>query len=266
MKHLLCSLIVLAFSCSGLSAGDKGCFLFPSKNAKRTASNCVPAASAPAAPRGQFYKAKDGSIREMRAYWDAVNRADDADALEPALKQTQEELAAVKTQAEQAAAALAAAKAEAETLRQELAKLTTAMEAQAADLKKQIDSAKTTAATQKDRADKAEAAHKAAVDEVATLREDAKRNAETLEKTKADLKTALAERDGLVVKAEALQKSLTAAETSSKEAQEQIEKLKKAAEEAAKNADKPEAAEPGDAKPEDAPKAEGDQPGDNAGN
>ncbi|MEY3172473.1 MAG: hypothetical protein RLZZ436_386 [Planctomycetota bacterium] len=262
MKHLLCSLIFLSFTCGSLAAGDKGCFLFPGKAAKRSSGNCSPATGGmpsvgnPAAPRGQYYKAKDGSIREMRAYWDAVNRADEADQLEPALKQTQEELAAVKTQAEQAATALAAAKAEAETLRQELAKLTAAMEAQAADLKKQVESAKTAAATQKDRADKAEAAHKAAVDEVATLREDAKRNAETLEKTRADLKAALAERDGLVVKAEDLQKALTAAETSSKEAQEELEKLKKAADEAAKNSDKP----------EDAPKAENNQPGDNAGN
>ena len=266
MKHILCCLLALSVTYTTSFAGDKGCFLFQGKNAKRTSTNCTSSAATAAAPRGQYYKAKDGTVREMRAYWDAVNRADDADALEPALKQTQEELAAVKTQAEQAAAALAAAKAEAETLRQELAKLTAAMEAQSADLKKQIESAKTAAAGQKDRADKAEAAHKAAIDEVATLREDAKRNAETLEKTKAELKTALAERDGLVVKTEALQKALTAAETSSKEAQEQLEKLKKAAEEAAKNTDKPEPAEPGDAKPEDAPKAEGDQPGDNAGN
>jgi hypothetical protein len=94
------------------------------------------------------------------------------------------------------------------------------------------------------------------------LREEAKKSAETLEKTRSDLKAALAERDDLTLKAEALQKSLTAAETSSKEAREQVEKLKKAAEEAAKKAEQP--AE--DAPKEDAPKDNGEEPKDAAGN
>jgi chromosome segregation ATPase len=178
MKHWSSFLVLLAVSCGYADAGDKGCFLFSAKNSKRS-ETCVSGTAAK-----QYYKAKDGSIREMRAYWDAVNRADEADMMEPVLKQTQEELAAVKVQAEQSAAALAASKAEAETLRQELAKLTAAIEAQAADMKKQVEAARAATTVQKDRADKAESAHKAAVDEVATLREEAKKSAETLEKTR----------------------------------------------------------------------------------
>ena len=42
MKHILCCLLALSVTYTTSFAGDKGCFLFQGKNAKRTSTNCTP--------------------------------------------------------------------------------------------------------------------------------------------------------------------------------------------------------------------------------
>ena len=56
---------------------------------------CTPAACA---PRAEWYKAKDGSLREKPEYWAAVSRAEDADDMEIVLRGVQQELVAANAE------------------------------------------------------------------------------------------------------------------------------------------------------------------------
>lgn len=243
MKKILLSAVLLASTCSFADARDtKGCFLF----ARRTKTTTT-----------QWYRAKDGTVRKMLPYWDAMHRAEDADKLETELQQARTELAAAKTQAE-------ALQKELEAARAQLAQLKTSSETQSAELKKQIDSEKTAAASQKERADKAENAHKTAIGQVATLREEALRQAESLTGVRTELKATAEERDALKVRSEELQKAVTAAETAAKQAREELETLKKTVEENKKASETKPADPPQEGTTEEQPKVEGEKPADPA--
>lgn len=253
MKKILLSAVLLASACSAADAGDsKGCFLF----GRRTKTTTT-----------QWYRAKDGTVRKMLPYWDAMHRAEDADKLEAELQKSQTDLAAAQTAAAQTATELAAAKSQAATLQQELeavraqlAQLKSASETQSAELKKQIDSEKTAVATQKERADKAENAHKTAVGQVASLREEAVRQAETLTGVRTELKNTAEERDALKVRNEELQKAVTAAETAAKQAREELEALKKTVAENKQAAEPLPGDPPKEGTNEEQPKVEGEKP------
>ncbi|MFN6152686.1 MAG: hypothetical protein ACK5BP_22245 [Planctomyces sp.] len=254
MKKILLSAVLLASTCSFADARDtKGCFLFARRNKTTTTT--------------QWYRAKDGTVRKMLPYWDAMHRAEDADRLETELQKAQTDLAAAQAANAQTTADLAAAKTQAEALQKELeaaraqlAQLKTASETQSAELKKQIDSEKTTAASQKERADKAENAHKTAVGQVASLREEALRQAETLTGVRTELKATAEERDALKVRSEELQKAVTAAETAAKQTREELEALKKTVEENKKADETKPADPPQEGTTDEQPKVEGEKP------
>jgi len=245
MKKLLASLTLAVLAAPGVDARDNGCFLFPKKKCTTTTV--------------QWYKAKDGTYREMIPYARALSRAEDADDMEIALRKSEEELTAVKTTAEKTSADLVTTRQELESTQAEMAKLKAAMEAQVAELKKQIAAEQQAAAGQKDRADKAEAAHKTAVGQLATLRESAVKSEETQAQILKDLAAAAQERDTLKIQVNDVQKAQAAAEAAAKTAQEELEQLKKAVEEG-KKVEKPAAESPADAKTEEQPKVEGEQP------
>lgn len=204
----------------------------------------------------RWYKAKDGTYREMLPYMKALDRAEDADDMEPVLKQTQADLVASQAATESAKAEIEAAKAEAAAMKAE-------MEAQIAELKKQLEAEQKTAASQKDRADKAEAAHKLCIEEVAQLKENSKKLDESLASTKVELKTASEERDSLKTLKAEMEKQMAdltaaknAAEEALKAAQAELEKMKLEAAESKK------AAVEGEPEPKegDTPDAGGEKP------
>ena len=197
----------------------------------------------------KWYKAKDGTLREMMPYMKALDRAEDADDMEPVLKQTRSDLAAANTSIE-------SAKTEIEAVKAESAKLKADMEAQLAELKTQLVAEKQAVASQKERADKAEAAHKVCIEEVAQLREQGKKQDEALASTKGELKTASEERDSLKTVKTDLEKQVADLEAAKKAVEDELAKMKQDAAEAKKAAveGEPEPKEgedpaPGDEKP-----------------
>ncbi len=236
MKTLLITLCV-ALACSlSAEAGLRSC----GKTEQTCSSSC---------PTTRWYKAKDGTYREMMPYMKALDRAEDADDMEPVLKQTQADLVAATSQIEAVSA--------------EMAKLKADMEAQVAELQSQLAAEKQAVANQKERADKAETAHKMCIEEVAQLREQSKKQDEVLTATKNDLKATASERDSLKTAKADLEKQVSdlaaankAAEDALKAAQADLEKMKQEAAEAKKAAIESEAA----AKKEDDPNAGGEKP------
>ena len=216
MKNLLTVL------CVALSLGEVA----------EASKKCCPKEGNTCCSTGQttrWYKAKDGTFREMMPYMKALDRAEDADDMEPVLKQTQADLAAANTKIESVTAEAAQAEA--------------AMEAQIAELTKQLEAEKQVVASQKERGDKAEAAHKLCIEEVAQLREAGKKQEEALTATKAELKTVVEERDTLNTAKADLEKQVadvtaakTAAEDALKAAQAELEKMKQEAAESKKAA------------------------------
>jgi len=175
----------------------------------------------------RWYKAKDGTYREMMPYMKALSRAEDADDMEPVLKQTQEELLA--------------ARADIESIKAQAAQVQANLEAQLADLKSQLDSEKQNVASQKERGDNAEAAHKQSVEQLSQLRDAAKKGEESLAAARAELKTVSEERDDLKASGVALEKQVAeltaakeAAEGARKKAEEDLEKVKQEAAESKK--------------------------------
>ena len=156
MKNLLLSMIVVLACSASAEAGHK--------------SSCCKPKSGNCCQTTRWYKAKDGTFREMVPYMTALSRAEDADDLEIVLKRTREELSAAKAASE-------TEKAEADASR-------TAIEAQIAELQKQLDVEKQLTASQRERADNAEAAHKLCIENVAQLRDEAKKNEENLASAK----------------------------------------------------------------------------------
>ncbi len=217
MKNIFTTITVaLAFGATAV-AGQCACN-------KPVAASCSPCQTV------QWYKAKDGTFREKMPYSKALDRAEDADDMEPVLKKTQADLAASTAQTEAANSELTQIKAE-----------KAAMEAQLAELKKQLDTEKQNTASQTERAIKAEAAHKLCVEQVAQLRDEAKRNDEAAATVKGELKTTSEERDALKTAKSDLEKQVTdlnsaktAAEEANKSAQQELEKLKQEAAESKK--------------------------------
>ena len=237
MKHLLIVLSTLALGAPTVEATCK------SKNCQSTNACCSAT---------RWYKAKDGTYREMLPYAKALSRAEDADDMEIVLRGVREELVAAN-------AALEAAKVEA-------AAVQTALEAQVAELTKQLESEKQQAVAQADRAESAEAAHKQVVETVAQLRDEAKRQDENLAATKAELKSTTGERDALTASEDGLKKQVeeltaaaAAAEEARKKAEDELNKMKQDAAES-KKAEVEE--ETNDETPE--PGADGDKPADPA--
>lgn len=189
-------------------------------------------------------------------YMDALSRAEDADDMEIVLSGVQEELTSANSNIE--------------TIQADAAKLKTELESQIAELKMQLENEKTAVAALKERGDKAEAAHKQSVDQIATLRDGAKKSEESLEATQGDLKKTAEERESLKAARADLEKKLAemtanmdaakkAAEDAAKVSQQEIEKLKQEAAESKKaaieaEAKAKEAPKPDELKPEtDAP-------------
>ena len=205
-----------------------------------------------------WYKAKDGTYREMIPYQDALSRAEDADDMEIKLKE-------VQTQFD-------TAKAEIETTNADAAKLKTELESQVAELNKKLETERQAVAAQKDRGDKAEAAHKQAVEQVATLRDGEKKSVESRKAVDTELKKVAQERDGLKTSHAELEKALTdmtaaknAAEEAAKVSQKELEKLKQEAAEGKKSAVQEDAKKDDAVKPDDAPKADGEKPAEDGG-
>jgi chromosome segregation ATPase len=231
MKNLLCILSVVALLGAPAQAGHRN------GSSKACCSPC----------QTRWYKAKDGTYREMLPYAKALSRAEDADDMEPVLKQAQADLVTANEQIE--------------AIRSEAAKAKAELESQLAVLRNQMEAEQQNVVSQKERADKAEAAHKACIEQVAQLREEAKKKDEALASAKSELNTVTEDRNRLKTANTDLEKQvsdLNAARTAAEEA------LKKAQEELAKA--KQEATESKKAKVEDETKPDDSDAGKNSDN
>ena len=216
MKRLL--IIVGVFVTSGMiaEASHRSCRLATSPRGCQTSSGSCPES---ACESTRWYKAKDGTFREMMSYKDALSRAEDADDMELQLKGVQEELVAAQLSIE--------------TVQSDAATLKSSLESQIATLQQQLEAERQAVSTQKERGDKAEAAYKQCIEQIAGLREAGKKNEEALTAAHAELRTTTEERDSLkATRAELEQKlsEMTAAKTSAEESakvrQQELEKLK----------------------------------------
>ena len=266
MKKVLFLITVLSACGLTAEAGHRSCCVAsnsnrPQPSACSTGSRGTNACSTRTGTSTRWYKAKDGTFREMMPYMDALSRAEDADDMEIVFKGVQEELTS--------------AKANIETIQADAAKLKTELESQIAELKLQLENENTAVAAQKERGDKAEGAHKQSVDQIATLRDSGKKNEESLKATQGELKKTSEERDTLKTARAELEQKLTdmtanmdaakkAAEDAAKVSQQEIEKLKQEAAEAKKAAIEAEAKAKESPKP-DEPKPEADAPADDNG-
>jgi colicin import membrane protein len=251
MKKVLFLITVLSACGLTAEAGHRSCCVSSNSNCPQPS-----ACSTGSGSSTRWYKAKDGTFREMMPYMDALSRAEDADDMEIVLKGVRAELTSAKT--------------DIETLQADAAKLKTELESQIAELKMQLESEKSAVAAQKERGDKAEAAHKQSVEQIATLRDSGKKSEETLKATQGELKNASEERDALKTARVELEKKLgdmtadmdaakKAADEAAKVSQQEIEKLKQEAAEAKKAAVEAEAKAKEAPKP-DEPKPETDAP------
>lgn len=225
MKKLL--IIVGVFATSGMiaEASHRSARLASNPRCCQTSSDSCPVS---ACGSTRWYKAKDGTFREMISYKDALSRAEDADDMEIKLKEVQEQLAAAQTSIETVQADAAAAKA--------------SLESRIAELQQQLEAERQAVAIQSERGDKAEAAHKQCIEQIAGLRDSGKKNEDALKAAQGELRTMTEERDSLkAARAELEQKlsDMTAAKTSAEEAakilQQELEKLKHDAAESKKS-------------------------------
>ncbi len=213
MKKLLILLTVMYAGGMAVEAADRSCRL-------SSRSNCSPATC--------WYKAKDGTFREMLSYSKALGRAEDADDIEIQLLEVQTELATART--------------DIETVRADAANLKAELENQIAALTQQLESERQTVAAQKERGDRAEAAHKLCIEQIADLRDNNKKTEDSLKVAQDDLKKTFEERDSLKTARGELEQKLTdmtaaktAAEDAAKVSQQELEKLKQEAAEAKKS-------------------------------
>ena len=237
MKTLVITICVALFVGATAEAGNR------SSACQNEQACCSPCQTT------RWYKAKDGTYREMMPYMKALSRSEDADDMEPVLKKTQEELAT--------------AAADVEAIKAELAQMKAAMEAQLAEVSAQRDAEKQNVASQQERGDKAEAAHKLCIEQISQLRDEAKKNEEALASAQGELKTVTEERDSLKTGHADLEKQVSeltaareAAEGARKKAEEELEKAKQEAAESKKAAVEGEPAE----KEGDDPKAGDEKP------
>jgi DNA repair exonuclease SbcCD ATPase subunit len=223
IKHvtILAGILCLALTDSS-SAGRK-------KSRNCCQDPCTPVVSSNCGnTQVQWYKAKDGSYREMLPYWTALGRAEDADDLEIKLQETNAELDAVKAEAEA-----------------EKAKLLALLDQHKAT----IAQAQTEISSQRERAEKAETAHKSSIELIADVRDAQKRTDEQLESARSELKAAndkLAEsakqNENLQLQVLDLQKQNDASQTELKAAQDELNRPKQ---DAAKS-EKPEVTKEGE--------------------
>ena len=244
MKRVLILLMVAATSNAAAEATHRQCRVVadPSCCQPRT-DHC----STSGGGSNRWYKAKDGTFREMMNYRDALSRAEDADDMEIQLRGIQAELVS--------------AKAGIETMQSDTAKLKADLESQIASLQQQLEAERQTVVAQKERGDKAEAAHKQCIEQIASLRDAGRKSDETLKATQSELSRTTEERDNLKAARADLELKLsemTAAKVSAEDAarvsQQELEKLKHDAAESKKSAvetdDKAEESpEPGAEKP-----------------
>jgi chromosome segregation protein len=216
MKNLLIIIGIVATSGVIAEAANRSCRLPSISNCCQTANDNCPST---ACGSTRWYKAKDGTLREMMSYKDALSRAEDADDVEHRMKEVQEQLVA--------------AKASIETVQADAATLKSSMESQLAALQQQLDTERQAVAAQKERGDKAEAAHKQSIEQIAALRETSKKSEDLLNAAQAKLKETAQERDSLkAAKAELEQKlsdmsaARAAAEDAAKVSQQELEKQK----------------------------------------
>ena len=226
MKRVLILLMVAATSNAAAEATHRQCRVVadPSCCQPRT-DHC----STSGGGSNRWYKAKDGTFREMMNYRDALSRAEDADDMEIQLRGIQEELVS--------------AKAGIETMQSETAKLKADLEGQIASLQQQLETERQTVVAQKERGDKAEAAHKQCIEQIASLRDAGRKSDETLKATQSELSRTTEERDNLKAARADLELKLsemTAAKVSAEDAarvsQQELEKLKHDAAESKKSA------------------------------
>ncbi len=161
----------------------------------------------------RWYKAKDGTLREMIPYREALSRAEDADDMEITLRGVRKELSAAQSTAAE----------EKDALNSELVAL-----------RKQLEDQIAATAVQKDRADKAEVAHRAATTQVAQLQEDQKKSQATLAVVEADLKEAKAAGTKLSNQAKSLSAENEKLTAQLKTATSEIDVLKQAADKSEK--------------------------------
>ncbi|MEJ7590511.1 MAG: hypothetical protein WKF77_03120 [Planctomycetaceae bacterium] len=232
MKKLLILLTIISAGETVAEAGHRSCRVSASSNCCST----------------RWYKAKDGTYREMMPYAKALSRAEDADDMEIQLKGVQAELVTAKTTIE--------------TVQADSAKLKSELESQIAALTQQLETERQNVVAQTERGDKAEAAHKQCIEQIAALRDAGKKSEDSLKAVQGELKKTFEERDTLkTVRAELEQKltDMTAAKTAAEEAakvsQQELEKLKQDAAEAKK------AAVESEDKAESNPEPDADKPG-----
>ena len=223
MKKLLILLTVISASGMVAEAGHRACCVSAKSNCGPTTGGGNTCGST------QWYKAKDGTFREMMPYTKALSRAEDADDMEIQLKGVQAELVTAKTTIE--------------TVQADAATHKTELESQIAALTQQLEAERQNVVAQTERGDKAEAAHKQCVEQIASLRDSGKKMEDSLKAAQGDLKNTAEERDSLkTARAELEQKltDMTAAKTSAEEAakvsQQELEKMKQEAAEAKKAA------------------------------
>lgn len=178
-------------------------------------------------PAVQWYKAKDGTLREKLPYWTALSRAEDADDLEIKLHAVEDELTAAQTELQETRSAAASVQA--------------MLEQQIAELRNQLEAEKQSVAAQKARAEKAESEQKSAVAQLAEVKSSSEQLQARLASVQNDLKAAAEERDKLKSSNESLQKQVSElttakenAEKSLREAQEQLNRVKQDAAETKK--------------------------------
>jgi hypothetical protein len=180
MKRVLILLMVAATGSAAAEATHRQCRVVtdPSCCQPRT-DHC----STSGGGSNRWYKAKDGTFREMMNYRDALSRAEDADDMEIQLRGIQAELVS--------------AKAGIETMQSDTAKLKADLESQIASLQQQLEAERQTVVAQKERGDKAEAAHKQCIEQIASLRDAGRKSDETLKATQSELSRTTEERDNL---------------------------------------------------------------------
>ena len=133
----------------------------PQPACKKCGGACAASSSA-SGPTTKWFKAKDGTIREVMTHWEALHRAVDADNMEIELKATQAELESTKS--------------ELSAVKEASAAQVASLEQQLADLKSQLEAKDKVVQNQKKRANTAEAAKKAEEEKVAGLTEAAKKS------------------------------------------------------------------------------------------
>ena len=132
MKNLLI-LVTLMSSCDIVAEASHRCSrIAANSDCCRSNDNCKPSACGMTSGGSQtcsstrWYKAKDGTFREMMPYTAALSRAEDADDMEIQLRGVHEELATVKTNID--------------TIQADAAQLKTELESRIAVLTQQLES------------------------------------------------------------------------------------------------------------------------------